>query len=120
MRRLLFIVGTFAVLSPAVVSADCRSAISNGEDAYSYSKKTYYEDSLVDAQNYAQKANKAAEDAASAAQNCKCNKAASDFDDATMYSRRANNASGLSELRDNARRAMRSIEYGLTAVGNCH
>ena len=119
MRHLLFFIGILAVLSPAVVSADCRSAISNGDDAYSYSQKAYYEDSLVDAQNYARKAKTAAEDATSAAQNCKCNKAASDFDDAAMYSRRANNAGGLSELRDNARRAMRAVEYGLTAVGNC-
>lgn len=100
--------------------AECSSAVSAADEAYTYARRAYRETSFDDAQNYMRRARNAADSARSYAQNCSCPTAESYLDDAYRYARRGYNASDMDELEGYARRASYAAEAGKTAASYCN
>ena len=128
MRKLCAFVFAFASLQLCAQCDDYQNAMYDAEsyadDAYRYSKKAYYSDNLDDAQYYARKAKRSAEDAVSSASyaesyasDCGCDdgessayEAQSTADDAYRYAKKAYNSDNLDDAQHYANKAKRSAD----------
>ncbi len=107
------------LLFPRFVLANCSSAYSCADDAYSYAKKVYNSENLHDVHYYAGKAMSAAEDAMTEAKECGCDDAYSSAEDAYSYARKAYQSDYLYEALYYMRKAMSSSSDAMYAAADC-
>jgi hypothetical protein len=108
-----------ACFLPTTAAAACPDAESAAQDVETYARRAYRETSFNDAQDYMRRAKNSADDAQSAASDCRCPDAESAADDAYTYARRGYNASSLRELTDYALRTMRAAQDTQRAAQDC-
>jgi hypothetical protein len=95
---------------------DGEEAASYAEDAYDYSRKATYSDTLDDAQYYAHKAMAAAEDAESEASDSELDDAASSASDAYDYAKKAYYSDTLEDAQYYSEKAKSAAEDAQSAA----
>ena len=100
-------------------SADCSDTYSYADDAYTQARKGYNATDLEEAEHYAKKAMSAAEDAMTAAEECRCDDAYSAADDAHRYAKNAYQAGNFDDAIDYLRKAKNSAEDAMSYANDC-
>jgi hypothetical protein len=108
----------FCFTQPAF-AADCSSASSSADDAYTYSRRGYNASDLSELHYYAKKAMNAAEEAESEANDCGCEQAASEASDAYSYARRAYRENNFDYAQSYIRRARSSADDAISYLSSC-
>ena len=100
-------------------AADCSTAYSSAEYAYTYAKRGYNSDNLDDVRYYARKVKSAADEAMSEAGNCSCDDAHSNADYAYTNAKRAYNSEDLDDALNYMRRAKSAADDAMSSAQYC-